>query len=214
MPTSPPSSPAGRCSARPTSISSRSTPSTTSCCPYDLILTIAGATGDVDYYGNSSEVPLFDRFFIGGSRSVRGFSNRDIGPVDFNNIPLGGDTMAYGNLELTFPIMERVRGAVFTDAGFLDASAFHYEDAYNELNAAAGVGLRLNLPIGPLRLDYGYSLQRPRLQPQYAASLALTWATNFESLRRLMNKLLLLCYSFLAPDFARLGRPEDRRGRS
>jgi outer membrane protein insertion porin family len=123
--------------------------------PYDLILTVAGATGVVNYYDGSSEVPLFDRFFIGGSRSVRGFSNRDIGPVDENNEPLGGDTMAYTNLELTFPIMDRVRGAVFTDAGFLDARAFHYTDAFHELDAAAGVGLRLNLPIGPLRLDYG-----------------------------------------------------------
>jgi outer membrane protein insertion porin family len=123
--------------------------------PYDLILTIAGATGVVDYYGDSQEVPLFDRFFIGGSRSVRGFNNRDIGPVDINNEPLGGDTMAYTNLELTFPIMDRVRGAVFNDAGFLDARAFHYTDIGQELDAAVGVGLRLNLPIGPLRLDYG-----------------------------------------------------------
>jgi len=123
--------------------------------PYDLILTVAGATGVADYYGNSTEVPLFDRFFIGGSRSVRGFRNRDIGPVDINNEPLGGDTMAYQNFELTFPIMDRVRGAVFNDIGFLDARSFHYTDAWPELNMAAGVGLRLNLPIGPLRLDYG-----------------------------------------------------------
>ena len=123
--------------------------------PYDLILTIAGATGVADYYGSSKEVPLFDRFFIGGSRSVRGFDNRDIGPVDGNNEPLGGDTMAYSNLELTFPIIDRVRGAVFNDVGFLDARPFHYTDAWPELNMAAGVGLRLNLPIGPLRLDYG-----------------------------------------------------------
>jgi outer membrane protein insertion porin family len=123
--------------------------------PYDMILTIAAATGDVDYFGDSTEVPLFDRFFIGGSRSVRGFSNRDIGPVDINNEPLGGNTMFYTNLELTFPIMDRVRGAIFNDAGFLDARAFHYNDAIEEGDAAAGIGLRLNLPIGPLRLDYG-----------------------------------------------------------
>jgi outer membrane protein insertion porin family len=123
--------------------------------PYDMILTIAGATGVADYYGSSSEVPLFDRYFIGGSRSVRGFANRDIGPVDNNNEPLGGDTMAYSNLELTFPIMDRVRGAVWNDVGFLDARPFHYTAAWEELNMAAGVGLRLNLPIGPLRLDYG-----------------------------------------------------------
>jgi outer membrane protein insertion porin family len=56
---------------------------------------------------------------------------------------------------LTFPIMDRVRGAVFNDVGFLDARSFHYTAAWEELNMAAGVGLRLNLPIGPLRLDYG-----------------------------------------------------------
>jgi outer membrane protein insertion porin family len=123
--------------------------------PYDMILMIGGATGVADNYGSSTEVPLFDRFFIGGSRSVRGFNNRDIGPVDDNNQPLGGDTMAYDNVEMTFPIMDRVRGAVFNDMGFLDARPFHYTAAERELNMAAGIGLRLNLPIGPLRLDYG-----------------------------------------------------------
>jgi len=123
--------------------------------PYDLILMIGGATGDVNYYGDSTEVPLFDRFFIGGSRSVRGFRNRDIGPIDDNSEPLGGETMFYQNTELTFPIMDRVRGAVFNDVGALDGIAYHYQNAVErELNAAIGVGLRLNLPIGPLRLDY------------------------------------------------------------
>jgi outer membrane protein insertion porin family len=122
--------------------------------PYDMILLIGGATGDVDFFGNSTEVPLFDRFFIGGSRSVRGFRNRDIGPVDENNEPLGGDTMAYENTEVTFPIIDRVRGAVFNDIGFLDARPFRYTAAIQEGDAAFGVGLRLNLPIGPLRLDY------------------------------------------------------------
>jgi outer membrane protein insertion porin family len=122
--------------------------------PYDMILTIAGATGVADYYDGSTEVPLFDRFFLGGSRSIRGFRNRDIGPVDDNQEPLGGDTMAYTNLELTFPIIDRVRGAVFNDMGFVDARPFHYTAAWQEGDAAVGVGLRLNLPIGPLRLDY------------------------------------------------------------
>jgi outer membrane protein insertion porin family len=123
--------------------------------PYDMILTLALATGDVNYFGNSSQVPMFDRFFIGGSRSVRGFGNRDIGPIDDNNQPLGGNTMMYNNVELTFPIMDRVRGAVFNDMGFLDPNAFSYGNAWNEMNMAYGLGLRLNLPIGPLRLDYG-----------------------------------------------------------
>ena len=123
--------------------------------PYDLILLTAGSTGVADWYGNSTEVPLFDRFFLGGANTVRGFGNYDIGPIDDNQQPLGGDTMAYSNLELTFPIIDRVRGAIWNDVGFLDARPFHYTDAWEELNMAAGVGLRLNLPIGPLRLDYG-----------------------------------------------------------
>ncbi len=123
--------------------------------PYDMILTLALATGNVDFYGNNSQVPLFDRFFIGGSRSVRGFDNRDIGPHDDNNQPLGGNTMMYNNVELTFPIIDRVRGAVFNDMGFLDPNAFSYGNAWSEMNMAYGFGLRLNLPIGPLRLDYG-----------------------------------------------------------
>jgi len=123
--------------------------------PYDLIFLAAGSTGVADWYGNSTEVPLFDRFFLGGANTVRGFGNYDIGPIDDNTQPLGGDTMAYSNLELTFPIIDRVRGAVWNDMGFLDARPFYYTDAWQELNIAAGVGLRLNLPIGPLRLDYG-----------------------------------------------------------
>jgi outer membrane protein insertion porin family len=77
--------------------------------PYDLILMIGASTGNVENYDNSTQVPLFDRFFIGGSRSVRGFHNRDTGPVDSNSEPLGGDTMGYQNTELSFPIMDRVR---------------------------------------------------------------------------------------------------------
>lgn len=121
--------------------------------PYDMILSINGSTGVVDSYGASKKVPLFDRYFIGGSRTVRGFGYRKIGPVDGNGEPIGGDTMAYGNLEMTYPIMSRVRGAVFVDSGFNNPGVFDY--SFSNINAGAGVGLRLDLPIGPLRLDIG-----------------------------------------------------------
>ncbi len=155
--------------------------------PYDCILMVGGATGAAANYGDSTEVPLFDRFFIGGSRSVRGFHNRDVGPVTsavtyrnatfvrsgvtttevipvtYQQEPLGADTMAYQNTELSFPIIDRVRGAIFNDVGFADPDPFTYTrifksspypGATGELVMAAGVGLRLDLPIGPLRLDY------------------------------------------------------------
>jgi outer membrane protein insertion porin family len=122
--------------------------------PWDLIFSTKAATGIVDKFGDSNRVPIFDRYFIGGSRSVRGFDFREVGPVDVNGEPIGGSTMAYTNFELTFPIMDRVRGAVFTDAGFDNAGVFDYSTTNYALGA--GVGLRLNLPIGPLRLDLGF----------------------------------------------------------
>ena len=57
-------------------------------------------------------------------------------------------------LEMTFPIMSRVRGAVFTDAGFVNADAYDFSSS--NVNADIGIGLRLDLPIGPIRVDYGY----------------------------------------------------------
>ncbi|MDE1171137.1 MAG: outer membrane protein assembly factor BamA [Verrucomicrobium sp.] len=131
--------------------------------PWDLIFSMKGATGVVNSYGDmqsypgdSNKVPLFDRFFLGGSRSVRGFQNRGVGPVyPGTDQPTGGDTYGYINFELTWPIIDRVRGAVFYDAGFVDQSFAAYGDILPDYNAAVGVGLRLNLPIGPLRFDYG-----------------------------------------------------------
>lgn len=122
--------------------------------PWDLVFSLAGSTGVVDRYGDTSRVPLFDRFFIGGSRTIRGFDFREVGPLDNNGDPIGGSTMAYTQAELTFPIYTNVRGAVFFDSGFNNAKVFDY--SLSDVHAGVGVGLRLNLPIGPLRLDLGF----------------------------------------------------------
>ncbi len=133
--------------------------------PYDMIFMVRGATGVTDHYGDSKFVPIFDRFFIGGSRTVRGFDFRGVGPrFPGTDEPEGGRTMGYGNLELTFPIFDRVRGAVFTDAGFNNAKAFDYD--LGNLQVGVGFGLRLDLPIGPLRLDLGFPVVADRFQRQ------------------------------------------------
>ncbi|MGF1678828.1 MAG: outer membrane protein assembly factor BamA [Candidatus Methylacidiphilales bacterium] len=121
--------------------------------PWDLIFSLRGVTGVADSFGDSDRVPLFDRFFIGGSRSVRGFGFRDVGPR-IEGEPIGGRTMGYGNAEITFPIMDRVRGAVFMDAGFNNTGVFDY--SMDNINVGTGIGLRMNLPIGPLRFDLGF----------------------------------------------------------
>jgi outer membrane protein insertion porin family len=127
--------------------------------PFDMILSFNVSTGVVNRYDDSEFVPIYDRFFIGGSRSIRGFDNRDVGPRDSRNEPIGGRTFGFANLELTVPIIDRVRGAVFVDAGFADRRFAHYGDMLDTFNAAVGFGLRLNLPIGPLRFDFGIPIR-------------------------------------------------------
>jgi outer membrane protein insertion porin family len=65
----------------------------------------------------------------------------------------GGNSLAYGTLELTFPIITRVRGAFFVDAGVVNENSWEFDTA--GYNADYGFGVRLDLPIGPIRIDYG-----------------------------------------------------------
>lgn len=123
--------------------------------PWDLIFSLRGVTGVADAFGDTNRVPLFDRFFVGGARSVRGFDFREIGP-QVGGEPIGGRTIAYTNAEITFPIMDRVRGAIFMDAGFNNEDVFDY--SVDDLNVGTGIGLRMNLPIGPLRFDLGFPI--------------------------------------------------------
>jgi outer membrane protein insertion porin family len=126
--------------------------------PKDLILLINGEIATVSQWGNGSQVPIFERLFLGGSNNLRGFPFREVGPQDQNGEPTGGQSMARSTIELTFPIIEKARGAVFYDTGFVNSSAWSF--GFNHVASDIGVGLRLDLPIGPLRLDYGYPLQR------------------------------------------------------
>ena len=110
-----------------------------------------GESNEDDGYGNG--VPIFDRLYLGGANNMRGFNFREVGPVDVDDNPIGGNSLAYVTLELTFPIISRVRGAVFTDAGFVNPDA--YDFGSSGANVDVGLGLRLDLPIGPIRVDYG-----------------------------------------------------------
>ncbi|MDQ2824911.1 MAG: outer membrane protein assembly factor BamA [Verrucomicrobiota bacterium] len=103
-------------------------------------------------------VPIFDRLYLGGSNNLRGFAFRDVGPRDKRGEPLGGQSMARATVELTFPIIEKARGAVFYDTGFVNADP--YDFGTNHVASDVGVGLRLDLPIGPLRVDYGIPIQK------------------------------------------------------
>ena len=124
--------------------------------PWDIIFLFKGELAIVDSWGDSDNVPIFDRLYLGGANNLRGFDYREVGPVDEFNNPIGGSSLGYFTFEVTFPVITRVRFAVFSDFGFVNPTA--YDFSTSSLNADIGVGLRLDLPIGPLRFDFGYPI--------------------------------------------------------
>ncbi|HMG03983.1 MAG TPA: outer membrane protein assembly factor BamA [Chthoniobacterales bacterium] len=112
-----------------------------------------------------AELPIDERFFNGGATTVRSFSERDLGPHN-NGDPIGGEFFTVFNVEYTFPIYGELQGAVFFDAGNLLPSSgdpfASVSASLEDMRYAIGLGLRYKLPIGPVRLDYGYNPdQRP-----------------------------------------------------
>lgn len=120
--------------------------------PYDTILQINGQIAVVDAL--SGTVPIFDRLFLGGANNLRGFAYRDVAPLDENGEPLGGNTLARVTIEYTFPVVDRIRGAIFYDGGFVNSGAYDFSPS--DFASDVGIGVRLDLPIGPVRLDYGF----------------------------------------------------------
>jgi outer membrane protein insertion porin family len=120
--------------------------------PADLILSLQGRVSTVE----GDDVPIFQRLFLGGANTLRGFDYRDVGPKDENGEPLGGQTSVFFSAEVTFPIIESVRGAAFYDVGAVGTDSF---DFGGDINSNVGVGLRLFLPFGPLAVDFGIPVQ-------------------------------------------------------
>lgn len=115
-----------------------------------------------------SRFPIDERFFNGGSTTVRSFGERQMGPFDQRTgQPIGGEAYTIFNLEYLFPlVLADLRGAVFFDAGNLQAKAADL--GFGDERYGIGAGLRYNLPIGPLRLDYGVN-PNPRANEDFGA---------------------------------------------
>ena len=142
--------------------------------PGDTILSFEGMARIADGWGNSGnsngDVPIFERLFLGGANNLRGYDFREAGPKDSSGEPIGGNVSVYASIEYTFPIIEKVRGAVFYDVGYIQtdvtANSATVAGVKNggpivgdgEIYSNVGVGLRMFLPIGPIRLDLGLPL--------------------------------------------------------
>ncbi len=114
-------------------------------------------TGFVDDYDDTTKVPIFERFFAGGARTIRGYDERKVGPLDSGtNDPVGGESLLVGNIEYTIPVLEFMKLAAFYDAGNVWAKIDDF--GKNKIYSGTGAGLRIKTPIGPISLDYGYPL--------------------------------------------------------
>jgi len=117
------------------------------------VLSIIGRLGVVERFGDSTNVPFYDRFFLGGPYTLRGFEYRDVGPRDATGEPLGGKSYGLLSLEYTIDIVSPIRFAIFYDAGFVNEDAYDFSPG--RYNDNFGFGLGLFVAGAPLRLDFG-----------------------------------------------------------
>lgn len=125
---------------------------------WDTVGLLHGRTGFI--HGDSvGKVPVWERFYLGGMNTVRGYGWREISPKDPDTgDKVGGNKMVQFNVEFLFPIIRKsgMKGVVFYDTGNVYNNR---EDiGLSELRRSIGYGFRWYSPVGPIRLEYGYIL--------------------------------------------------------
>lgn len=132
------------------------------------VLSLRLRAESVDCYGDQDTVHIGDRLFIGGGRTLRGFEYRDVGPkavakadaadgrrVEYH--PIGGQTLAMASAEYAIPLFKLLRVAGFFDIGNVWRDSFDVD--LGNLASSAGIGLRLDIPGFPIRLDYAWPIE-------------------------------------------------------
>jgi len=114
---------------------------------------------------NEEELPSFERYFMGGANSLRGFTIRQVGPLDSLGNPLGGEQSLLLNVELQYPLTEGFRVFGFYDRGNVYGSGFNIDSTDTSFNLSkmresVGGGIRFFSPFGPIALSYGIKLDQ------------------------------------------------------
>ncbi|NOZ25980.1 MAG: outer membrane protein assembly factor BamA [Nitrospirae bacterium] len=122
-----------------------------------LILALSLKGGAAQGFADTRELPIVERFFLGGRNTVRGFEQDTLGPKGIDGTPTGGNAFLMSNVELRAYV-----GRGFSLVGFVDGGNVWRRTVNMDLTLryTAGLGIRYRTPAGPIRIDYGYKLDR------------------------------------------------------
>ena len=120
------------------------------------VLALLARGGVIRNFGDSHDVAYYNKWYLGGPETLRGFEFRDVSPRDQFGEPIGGKTYGFISAEYSLDIVSPIRFAVFYDAGFVNAGAYDFNPS--NYNDNFGIGLRLFVAGAPLRLDFGIPL--------------------------------------------------------
>jgi outer membrane protein assembly complex protein YaeT len=122
------------------------------------VLAVRARGGAIDPSDSvDANVPFFKRYFLGGASSLRGWGRFDVAPLE-HGLPVGGHTVFESSAEVRAPVFRSLSAVAFIDAGNVWSKAWDFN--LNDLRYDVGPGLRYNTPVGPLRFDLGYQLNR------------------------------------------------------
>ncbi|OEU47528.1 MAG: outer membrane protein assembly factor BamA [Desulfobulbaceae bacterium S5133MH15] len=127
---------------------------------FSTVFHIKGAAGQV-FENEPGKLPVYERFYLGGLNSVRGFEYGKISPIDPTTLDrIGGDKMWYTNIEFVFPLLKTqgVHGAIFYDSGQVLNDDEDFFTVNDSIKNSAGLEVRWLSPMGPLRVVWGYNL--------------------------------------------------------
>ena len=125
------------------------------------VLSLIARGGVVQNFGDAEDVPFYNKWYLGGPTTLRGFEFRDVSPRDQFDEPIGGKTYGFFSAEYSLDIVSPIRFAIFYDAGFVNNGAYDFNPAtYND---NFGFGLRLFVAGAPLSLDFGIPITGDRL---------------------------------------------------
>nr|MBF0221400.1 outer membrane protein assembly factor BamA [Desulfobulbaceae bacterium] len=124
------------------------------------------SAGEV-YTNSDDKLPVYEKFYLGGINSIRGFKSGSISPRDLvRDVKIGGDKMWYYNLEWIFPLVKEagLKGLVFFDVGNVYGKDANWD--FSDIKKSTGFGFRWLSPMGPLRLEWGYNLDPKEYEVQ------------------------------------------------